>query len=187
MIHGTKEALFMAVSEWDDRKVWQNPEEILAKLELQSDFIVADVGCGRGFFTIPLAYKVKHVYGIDVKQEKLTQFKAKMEKLQLPNIELLLGGKNEIPLPNEQVDLLISINTLHEFADRDHMVVEMRRVLKPKGTALISDFRKKDTGFGPPVSRRLSMSEAIALFEKSGFQTTQTYTLRYQYLLVFSK
>lgn len=173
--------------EREDRKSWQNPEEILGKVEIRPDFIAADIGCGSGFFTVPLAQKVEKVYGIDVQQKMLERLEAKIEKFQLKNIVLLLAKKNEIPLKTESIDILISVNTLQEFEDKDRMVVEMRRVLKHDGRALISDFKKKETGFGPPVSKRLSKSEAIALLKRHGFQTKQTHTLTYHSLLVLSK
>lgn len=177
----------MTVFEWENRKFWQNPKEILELIEIQSDYIAADLGCGKGFFTIPLASKVKRVYGIDVKPEKLEQLLLTLSECHLKNVVPLLGGESKIPLANELINLLLSINTLHEFVNRDHMIIEMRRVLKSGGLALISDFRKKDTGFGPALSRRLSMGEVIALFEKYGFQTLQTHLFRYHYLVVFSK
>jgi len=175
------------VLEQEDRKTWLNLEEILEKVEINSNFIAADIGCGSGVFTIPLSYKVKKVYAIDVQKEMLEFLEAKVKKYQLKNIEMKLAGENEIPLSDESIDLLISINTLHEFENRDQMILEMLRVIKPNGRALISDFQKKETGFGPPVFIRLSKSDAIAAFEKNGFKILQTHEFKYHYLLVFSK
>jgi len=177
----------IAALEREDRKLWQNPEEILEKGNLQPHFVAADVGCGSGYFTLPLAQKVEKVYAIDAQQEMLDYIATKVEDLHLSNIELVLAATNEIPLQNEQVDFLISVNTLHEFADKDRMMMEMYRVLKPKGLALICDFQKKDTGFGPPVAIRLSKSELLTLFERHGFHSLHNYTLKYHYLLVFFK
>jgi len=177
----------MTVFEWDNRKLWQNPELILKKWDMQPNFVAADVGCGHGFFTIPLAKKVKKVYAIDLNPDKLEKLMDKLEIYQLTNIEPVLGRDSKIPIVNEQFDLLVSVNTLHEFTNKDNMVLEMHRVLKSRGIALISDFRKKETGFGPALSRRLSIEETMALFERYGFQTLQTHMFQYHYLLVFSK
>ena len=175
------------VLEQEDRKTWLNLEEILEKVEINSNFIAADIGCGSGVFTIPLSYKVKKVYAIDVQKEMLEFVENKIKKYQIKNIELNLAEENEVPLSDNMVDLLISINTLHEFDNKDQMISEMLRVLKPNGRALIIDFQKKETGFGPPVFIRLSKSDAIALFEKNEFKTLQIHELKYHYLLVFSK
>ena len=174
------------ILEQEDRSSWLNLEEILEKVEIKSDFIAADIGCGSGVFTIPLSYKVSEVYAIDVQKEMLEFVEKKIQKYQIENIKLKLAGENEIPLSDNTVDLLISINTLHEFDDRDQMILEILRVLKPNAKALIIDFQKKETGFGPPVSIRISKSNAINLFEKNGFEILQTYELKYHYLLVLS-
>jgi ubiquinone/menaquinone biosynthesis C-methylase UbiE len=174
------------ILEKEDRSSWLNLEEILDKVKIKSDFIAADIGCGSGVFTIPISKKVRTVYAIDVQKEMLEFAEKKIQKYQIENIELKLAGENEIPLSDNTIDLLISINTLHEFDNRDQMISEMLRVLKPNARALIIDFQKKETGFGPPVSIRISKSDAITLFEKNGFELLQTHELKYHYLLVLS-
>jgi ubiquinone/menaquinone biosynthesis C-methylase UbiE len=175
------------VLEMEDRKVWQNPDEILKMVEIKPDFVAADLGCGSGFFTTPLAKKVKKVYGIDVQKEMLQFLIQKIQKLKIKNIELRLSKENDIPLENESIDLLISVNTLHEFDDKEKMIEEIKRVLKSYGKALIVDFEKKKTNFGPPVSIRVSKKQAISFFEKRGFILSKAQDLFNHYLLVFSK
>lgn len=177
----------IAVLESEDRKVWQNPNQILNFVEIKRHFVAADLGCGTGFFTVPLSLKVKKVYGIDVQKEMLGVLGDKMKKLRIRNIELLLSTPNEIPLENESVNLLISVNTLHEFEDKDKIADEMRRVLKKGGRLLIVDFKREDTGFGPPVRIRTPKAEAIRLFEKNGFALSNLKELSYHYVLVFVK
>jgi ubiquinone/menaquinone biosynthesis C-methylase UbiE len=150
--------------ESEDRETWQNPEEIIELLVLKPSYVVADLGCGTGYFTIPLSRKVKKVYGIDI-----------------------LSTENEIPLQNESIDLLLSVNTLHEFRDKDAIVREMRRVLRADGRAAIIDFKKEDTGFGPPVSIRLSTEQAKQLFKRNGLTALKTHDLKHHYLIVFGK
>jgi len=86
------------VLEQEDRKTWLNLEEILEKVEINSNFIAADIGCGSGVFTIPLSYKVKKVYAIDVQKEMLEFVENKIKKYQIKNIELKLAEENEVPL-----------------------------------------------------------------------------------------
>jgi len=174
------------VLEMEDRRIWQNPDEILGKVEIKPDFVAADLGCGSGFFTVPLSRKVKKVYGIDVQKEMLEFLEQKIRRLKIKNIVPLLSGENEIPLENGSVDLLVSVNTLHEFGDRKRMIEEMRRVLRHGGKALIVDFKKADTDFGPPVAIRVSKRRAIGLFEREGFKLLRREDLLYHYLLVFS-
>jgi len=110
---------YVDILEAEDRKIWQKPEEILDAIELNRDYVAADLGCGSGFFTIPLSRKVKKVYGIDIQKKMLTYLERKINSQKIENITLLLSKENEIPLENESLNLLISANTLHEFSDKE--------------------------------------------------------------------
>jgi ubiquinone/menaquinone biosynthesis C-methylase UbiE len=173
--------------ESEDRKSWQNIEEIIGLLELKPSYVVADLGCGSGYFTIPISRKVKKVYGVDVQKEMLEFLKQKIREQKIANIETLLSKENRIPIQNESVDLLLSVNTLHEFRDKEKMITEIRRVLRPKGQAAIVDFKKKDTDFGPPVSIRISNGRAKLMFQKKALTALKTHDLKYHYLIVFRK
>jgi len=177
----------IAVLDAEDRNVWQNPDEILKAVQTQPHFVAADLGCGSGYFTIPLARRVRKVYGIDVQEEMLSFLEDKMKKLKITNVEPLLSKPDEIPLGNESVDLLISVNTLHEFGDKKKIVREMWRVLEKEGRLLIVDFKKEETGFGPPVWIRVSKAEAVKIFESAGFVLSSVRELQFHYLLVFVK
>ena len=169
----------------EDRKTWQNPEEILEAITLDHDYVAADLGCGSGFFTIPLSRRVKKVYGIDIQKDMLEYLKQKIKREKIDNIELLLSGGDEIPLKNESVDLMMSANTLHEFDNKKKIIREIRRVLKDQGKVVVVDFKKKDIGFGPPVAIRVSRNQAKHLFEESGFISLKSKELTYHYLIVF--
>ena len=175
----------IGVLESENRKVWQNAEEVLRAVEIKSDHVAADLGCGSGYFTVPLARKAKKVYGIDVQKEMLAFLEEKMRRLKIKNIELLLSKSNEIPLQNESVDLLLTVNTLHEFDDRDKTIREMRRIAKKSGKLLIVDFKKEEMDFGPSVNIRISKTGAVKLFEEKGFVLVKDQDLPYHYLLVF--
>ena len=145
------------------------------------------MGCGTGYFTIPIARKVKKVYGIDIQTEMLTFLEEKIQKQKIANIETVLSKENEIPLPKESIDLLLTVNTLHEFRDKETVMAEIWRVLRTDGRAVVVDFRKEDTGFGPPVSVRISKEQAKHLFKKSGLTALISHDLKFHYLIVFGK
>ncbi len=177
----------IAVLESEDRKNWQDPQEIIELLGLKSSYVVADLGCGTGYFTVPIARKVRKVYGIDIQKEMLAFLEQKIQQQKIGNIEILLSKENEIPLQNKSVDLLLSVNALHEFRGKEAIINEMRRVLKADGQIAIVDFRKEDTGFGPPLSVRVSKEQAKLLFKKRGLSALKTRDLKFHYLIVFGK
>lgn len=177
----------IAALESEERKTWQNPREIIGQLDLKPTQIVADLGCGSGYFTIPISQKVKKVYGIDIQEEMLNFLKQKIQTQRISNIETLLSKEYEIPLGNSSVDLLLSINTLHEFRYKEKIINEIRRVVKPGGKVVIVDFKKESTGFGPPVSIRLSKEQARSLFAKGGLKVMKIHELKHHYLMAFQK
>lgn len=177
----------IAVLESEDRKTWQNPEEVFSAINFQHDWVAADFGCGSGYFTVLLARKVKKVYAIDIQKKMLRFVEDKMRKLRIRNIELRLSKPNKIPLEDETVDFLMSVNTLHEFDDKVKVAAEMKRVVKPGGTLLIVDFKRQKTDFGPPVRIRVTKEKAIGLFEDQSFIPSNTKDLPYHYLLTFVK
>jgi ubiquinone/menaquinone biosynthesis C-methylase UbiE len=173
--------------ESEERKTWQNQEEIIQLLNLKPTDIIADLGCGSGYFTVPLSRKVKKVYAIDIQPEMLEYLENKIKQQKILNIETLLSTENEIPLQDESIDLLMTVNTIHEFRNKEQIISEIRRVLKPEGKAVIIDFKKEETGFGPPVSIRLSKEQAKRLLEKQGLPLMKSHDLKYDYLLIFEK
>jgi ubiquinone/menaquinone biosynthesis C-methylase UbiE len=177
----------IAVLESEDRKTWQNVDEILGLIELKQNYLVADLGCGSGYFTIPISYKVKKIYGIDVQREMLDFLEQKINRYTLGNIELLLSKDDKIPLDDESMDLLITINTLHEFRTKEKVIEEIQRVLKTGGKAIVIDFKKKNMDFGPPPEIRISKIKAKQLFEEKGFKFVKSHELLYHYLIIFRK
>jgi len=177
----------IAVLESEDRKIWQNPDEILGAVKLESGWIAADFGCGSGYFTVLLAQKVTKVYAIDIQKEMLRFLENRIRLLGIGNIELRLSRPDEIPLENEAADFLMSINTLHEFDDKAGMAKEMKRVIKHEGSLLIVDFKRQETKFGPPVRIRVAKDKAIRLFEDHSFTLLNAKDLPYHYLLAFVK
>ena len=176
-----------AILESEDRKNWQNPKEIIELLELKASDVVADLGCGTGYFTVPLSHKVKKVYGIDMQKEMLTFLEHKIQQQKIENIETTLSKENEIPLKNKSVDLLLSVNTLHEFSHKETIIDEIQRVLKADGRVVIIDFKKEISESGPPLSRRISKEKAKRLFKEKDLTTVKTHDLKLHYLIVFRK
>lgn len=173
--------------ESENRKTWQNREEIIGMLELKPYYVVADLSCGSGYFSVPISQKVKKVYGIDVQMEMLEFLEKKIQEQKIGNIETLFSKDNRIPLENESIDLLLTVNTFHEFGYKEKMISEIRRVLRPKGLAAIVDFKKEKTSFGPSLSIRVSEEQVRLMFEKQDLIFLTKHELKYHYLIVFRK
>lgn len=156
-------------------------------MDLNHNYIAADLGCGSGVFTIPLSKKVKRVYAIDVEPKMIEIVDQKIIKNKIINIATMLSLDNKIPLANDFLDLLLTINTLHEFNDLNRTLSEIYRILKPNGKVAVVDFKKKNEGFGPPQNVRISSHKARKLFIEKKFEVLKMKYFRFDYFLLLKK
>ncbi|MFZ3382650.1 MAG: class I SAM-dependent methyltransferase [Candidatus Methanoperedens sp.] len=163
-----------------------NPEIIFDKLGLTGEMVLADLGCGTGFFSIPASKRVKKVFALDIQQEMLDLVLEKTKKEKITNIEILLSEESSIPLPGNYVDVLLIVNVFHELQDKLSILKEVKRVLTKKGRLIIIDWKKIEMDAGPPLEERLDEKEVIGICFETGFNIhEQSYAGPYNYLLVF--
>jgi cyclopropane fatty-acyl-phospholipid synthase-like methyltransferase len=75
-----------------------DPDIILEKLELAGKIVLADLGCGTGFFSIPASRRVKMVFALDIQQEMLDILTDKIKKEKITNIETILSEESSLLL-----------------------------------------------------------------------------------------
>ena len=175
------------ILESKERQSYQNTKEILSLLSLKRDYIVADLGCGSGVFTIPLSENVAEVFAIDSEPKMLEFVNQKILKKKISNIKTRLSVNNNIPLNDNMFDLVLTVNTMHEFSDLDKTAKEIKRILKHDGKLCIVDFKKKREGFGPPQNIRISSRKAKTLFLNHNFEVIKLKFLRFDYFLLLKK
>jgi ubiquinone/menaquinone biosynthesis C-methylase UbiE len=127
-------------SEWKGRDKWQNAEEILKSLDLQSGSHVADIGCHEGYMTFKLAPLVGaqgKVYAVDVEQYKLDRIERKLSDRKLNNVETILGDYDDPKLPLNALDAVVILDTYHEFDDYEAILKHIYRGLKPGGRLVL--------------------------------------------------
>ena len=149
----------------------------------QKEVKIADIGCGSGFFTIPLIKTIADIENIDVKVYAL-DISEEMLSCIKENIEIANFNKNQkscailtkceesnITLEDASMDIILTSNVFHEIEHRLDYLREIKRVLKPGGNLFLIDWDKEDKilKMGPPVEERLSSSESIELLSAAGF------------------
>ena len=153
------------------------PMDTLLSLELKVGDIMADIGCGIGYFSIPASEIIGtsgKVFALDISPEMLEEVEKKVVELNINNIETILTDGNKLKLKKHHINFAFMSNVLHEIEDKEKLLEEIKDILVNKGRIAIVEWQKNNTEFGPAKEDRLDKVDLVKLLEKLGFYNIAT-------------
>ena len=182
---------------WLEREARQQEERgdlLLRELGLQPGMAVADIGAGTGYYARRIAPLVGAgnsggvVYAVDVQPEMVQMLTAAAQKAGLGNIKPILGGLQNVNLPDGSIDLAILVDVYHELEYPFEVMQSLVRALKPGGRVAFVEYRAEDPRV--PIKTLHKMSQAQVRKEAAAlalaYERTAS-TLPWQHVLIFTK
>ena len=119
---------------------------------------VGDIGCGPGYFTLPLAKFLVSgkVYALDLDEEMVAACRERVAEVRMGNVEVLDCGEFDFPLDQGSLDGALLAFVVHHSADRTRFLQAVRELLTPKGWCSVLEWYPKETDGGPPLASRIS-------------------------------
>jgi L-amino acid N-acyltransferase YncA/precorrin-6B methylase 2 len=137
----------------------------LAVIEIREGDTVLDLGSGGGLDVLLSARRAGptgRAIGLDMTDEMLTLARDHAAQAGLPNVEFLAGRIENIPLPDQSVDVVISNCAIALSTDKSAVFDEITRVLRPGGRLGITDIIADDTLTGAERAQRTGKVECLA-------------------------
>ncbi len=173
-----------------------NPHKILEDIGIfREGVIVADFGCGAGYFTLPLAKLAGEkgkIYAIDVLPSAIEIVASKAESESLTNIKTIranLEAAQGSTIKEDSVDSVLLANILYQSqTGKMEILKEARRILKEEGKMVVIGWIPGKPQMGPAENLRISpetvRKDAVSL----GFKLNKIFDIDpYHYCLIFNK
>jgi predicted methyltransferase len=178
--------------EREGRDEEQQPEAVIRTLGLKDGDVVADVGCGTGYFARRVARAVApsgRVYAVDIQPEMLDRMKGLLAKEGITNVVSVLGDAGDPKLPRAGLDWILLVDVYHELHQPKAMLAKMREALKPGGRVALIEYRLEGTSAAHiRPEHRMSPEQALAEWRPAGFRLVARHEfLPTQHFFIFEK
>jgi len=163
---------------------------LLSLIPIHLHHIVADIGCGPGYFTIPLGKYLfdGKVFALDVQQEMLDATRTALDAIHLTNVEVMRSKESKLPLEDDSLDGALVAFVLQEASNARALLKDTLRCLKKTGWLAVLEWNNQDVDGAPPLTQRIEEGKLLGMAEKLGFRTTARHDLSgNQYMIVMKK
>ena len=172
------------------REAEERTDLLLDNLPLTPDAVVADIGAGTGYFSLPIASRVPdgRVLAVDIQPEMLAIVQRRASSAGLANVEALLATETDPGLPAGQVDLVLMVDAYHEFSHPFEVMTGIVNGLKSGGRVVLIEYRAEDPRVPILTLHKMSEAQARKEMEAVGLEWVETRdVLPQQHFMVFRK
>jgi SAM-dependent methyltransferase len=181
-----------AGAEWllrNEREREERCSLLLDNLGLKTGMTVCDMGCGNGFYALPIAKLLGprgRVLAVDIQPEMLFLLRERMELEGIRNITPILGSVDDPYLPEGTVDLAILVDVYHEFGFPEEMLAALRKSLKPTGRIVLVEFRAEDDDVPIKPEHKMTKKQVNRELTANGFKLESEFgELPWQHVMFF--
>lgn len=138
----------------------ERPDEVVEKMKLAPDAVVADVGAGTGYFTFRFARAARggKVYAVDLQPQMLSIIEQRKKELKIENVIGVQSTETDVRLPEGSIDVVFFADVYHEFSHPREMMESIVKALKPGGRVVQIEYRGEDPDV--PIKRVHKMTVA---------------------------
>jgi ubiquinone/menaquinone biosynthesis C-methylase UbiE len=178
--------------ERSERDEEQPPSEVIQAMGLRDGDVVADIGCGTGYFSRPMARAVAprgRVYAVDIQVQMIGFLRRRFQEEGLTNVEPVLGENDDPRLPPGSLDWILLVDVYHELQQPKAMLAKMREALKPGGRVALLEYRLEGpTAVHIKIDHRMSPEQVLREWRPAGFRLVDRHEfLPTQHFFIFEK
>lgn len=173
-----------------DRETEEQPDSLVAILPLEPDDVVADIGAGSGYFTFRISPRIPRgqLLAVDIQPEMLEIIEQKKQEYGAENVVPVLGTVKDPNLPESSVDLVLMVDTYHEFLYPWEMMNAIVKSLKPDGLVVLVEYRSEDPSVRKSPLHEMTEAQVRKEMGAVGLQWLMTHDiLPQQHIIVFKK
>jgi len=173
-----------------EREAEEKPDLLVKALGLRGGEIVADIGCGTGYYSWRMGRAVGErgiVYGVEIQPEMLQLLDTHMRERGALNVLGILGTPESPNLP-ERVDLALMVDVYHEMSHPAEMMEAICERLKPGGRLVVVEYRAEDPKVPIKPLHKMTEDQIRQEMAELPLQYVETvHTLPWQHMVIFRR
>ncbi|WP_164880441.1 class I SAM-dependent methyltransferase [Clostridium manihotivorum] len=161
----------------DSIKIEASPFEVLSSFGVSEDDVVADIGCGKGNFTIPLGKLISKnkIYALDVSEKMLDEVDKRAMFSELNNIITIKTDDDNLKLESASINFALLCDVIQEVQDKKVFLAEVGRILKANGKLAFFNHSMECEEHQVKTRDLISIDSAKDLLAKAGFNIEKIY------------